>query len=407
MPVILEDQLSKPGPNPSFYAISSPSDMLRKRRLSLPELWLKDRHLKHAFSRIQELQQSELPSMVGDGPFSLLSDECVTLILSKLPISEQISTSLVCKRWYSVHGRVVDSISLLHLDFLYSGRLTSRFPNLTEVNLVQACFRSSGCSGVLLSHKLVSVHVDPDFVNDCLIGEEEFLGSDLIDEGLKMLASGCPNLRKLVLANPSEKGLGFVAEPCLALQELEIHCCKDMSLRSISCFQNLQILKLIGSIDGLYDSSVTDIGLTILAHGCRRLVKLELSGCEGSYDGIKAIGQCCEMLQELTLRAHKMEGGWLSALPYCSNLKTVKLLSCENIDPLPGPDEHLCSCLVLEELYLEQCQMQDKSSVKALFLVCESVTEISFKDCWGLDDDTFNYVTICRYEINESLSVER
>nr|POE76999.1 f-box protein [Quercus suber] len=66
---------------------------------------------------------------------------------------------------------------------------------------------------------------------------------------------------------------------------------------------------LISFVDGFFRSVVSDIRLTILAQGCRRLVRLELCGCEGSYDGIKAIGQCCQMLEELTLSDHKMDGG--------------------------------------------------------------------------------------------------
>lgn len=391
----VEEDSRNPNPNPR--------DTPRKRRGSLTELWFKDQQFKHAiFNKMHHLQQSEPPSpkivtlTLGDDFFSLLSDESLTLILSKLPISQHRSISLVCKRWLSLQGRLVRSISLLDWDFLDSGMLTTRFPCLTEVNLVPASFKSVGSSGILLSHKLVSIHIDSVFVNDALIGVEGILGSDLIDRGLKVLAAGCPNLRKLALANPGEEGLGFVAECCVTLQELEIHCCKDMSLRAISGFRNLQILKLIGSVDGLYDSGVTDIGLTILAQGCRRLVKLELRGCEGSYDGIKAIGQCCQMLEELTLCAHKMDGGWLSALSYCSNLKTLKLQSCDDIDSCPGPDEHLGSCPTLEELYLERCQVRDKESSKALFLVGESVREISFQDCWGLEDDVFRYATICR-----------
>ena len=62
---------------------------------------------------------------------------------------------------------------------------------------------------------------------------------------------------------------------------------------------------------------VSDIGLTILAHGCKRLVKLELSGCEGSYDGISAIGRCCLMLEELTFSDHRMDAGWIAGLSYC------------------------------------------------------------------------------------------
>ncbi|GKD21763.1 F-box protein-like protein, partial [Tanacetum coccineum] len=65
--------------------------------------------------------------------------------------------------------------------------------------------------------------------------------------------------------------------------------------------------KLIGYIDGLFDNVISDIGLTVLAQGCLRLLKLELGGCEGSYEGIKAIEQCCQMMEELTLCDHRLE----------------------------------------------------------------------------------------------------
>ncbi|GKB66279.1 F-box protein-like protein [Tanacetum coccineum] len=101
------------------------------------------------------------------------------------------------------------------------------------------------------------------------------------------------------------------------------------------------ILKLVGNVDGFYSSLVSDIGLTILAQGCKRLVKLELRVCEGSYDGIRAIGQCCQMLEELTFYDHKMDDGWLSGVSYCENLKSLILVSCKSIDGNPGLDGHL------------------------------------------------------------------
>lgn len=219
---------------------------------------------------------------------------------------------------------------------------------------------------------------------------------DAIDKGLRELATGFPNLRKLALIGSGAEGLSYVAQMCPTLQELELHCCTVMSLKAISVCRNLQILKLIGCIDGFYSSVVTDIELTILAQGCQRLVKLELVGCEGSYDGIKAIGHCCQMLEELTLCDHRMDGGWLSALAYCVNLKTLKLQSCKNIDLNPGTDEHLGVCSMLEELHLQQCQLKDKLSVRALLLVCKAVREINFVDCWGLNNDSFSSASVCR-----------
>ncbi|KAK6920326.1 F-box domain [Dillenia turbinata] len=327
---------------------------------------------------------------------SLLSDELLLSILSKLPISQHFTISLVCKRWLKLLGRLVRSLKLLDWDFLESGRLVYRFPNLDSVDLIHACIRSPGNSGIVVTHKFVSVHLDSLFLTGGFICSEDLLSSDLIDEGLRVVALNCPNLRKIGVVAGSELGLGFVAKECLTLQELELHCCNDQILRGISGFRNLQIVKLVGSIDGFYDSVVSDIGLTILAQGCSRLVNLELCGCEGSYDGIKAIGQCCQMLEELSLCDHRMDGGWLSALSFCGNLRTLRLQSCKNIDPSPGPDEHLGSCPTLEELHLQHCQMRNKQSVKALFLVCEAVRELCFQDCWGLEDDVFRLASIFR-----------
>lgn len=219
---------------------------------------------------------------------------------------------------------------------------------------------------------------------------------DVIDQCLDLLAQSYPNLGRLVAIGAGKNGLLSIAKECHILQELELHCCGDLSLRGISGCRNLQIVKLIGSIDGFYRSVVSDIGLTILAQGCSRLVRLELCGCEGSYDGIKAIGQCCQMLEELTFCDHRMDGGWLAALSYCGNLKSLRLQSCRSIDSSPGLDEHLGLCRTLEGLYLQRCQMRDKQAVKALFSVCRDVREIGLQDCWGLENDVFALASVCR-----------
>lgn len=277
-----------------------------------------------------------------------------------------------------------------------------RFPNLTDVDLVRACIRSPRNSGILVTCKTLSIHIDSLFSPNGFIEEGDVLRPSVVDHGLKSLAEWYPNMRRIVAIGASENGLLSIARECQTLQELEVHCCGDMALKGISACRNLQIVKLIGCIDGFYSSVISDIGLTILAQGCRRLVKLELSGCEGSYDGMKAIGQCCQMLEELTLCDHRMDGGWLAALSYCGNLKTLRLRACKSIDSSPGPDEHLGSCPTIEGLHLQRCQVRDRQGMKALFLVCETVREIVLQDCWGLADDVFSISTICRYEISLS-----
>lgn len=338
----------------------------------------------------------------------LLPDSLLLRVFQNLPDSQRKPLSLVCKRWMSLHGRLVRALTLLEWDFLESGRLILRFPNLTRIDLVHACVVRPPSCGVLLSHRVVSVPVDSQVSEDGFLENGKMLASDVVDRGLRCIAGGYPNLRKFSVVGASELGLLSLAEECCTLQELELHRCGDDTLRAISGFGNLQILKLIGTAEGLYKSWVSDMGLTILAQGCGRLVKLELSGCEGSYDGIKAIGQCCQMLEELTLSDHRLESGWLSALSYCENLKALNLQSCRWIDVYhPELEGHLgCSCPTLERLHLHKCRLRDKWSMRALYMVCGGVREFVIQDCWGLDNDILGLAAICRYLFAYSLQLD-
>ncbi|XVF08473.1 hypothetical protein REPUB_Repub07fG0006300 [Reevesia pubescens] len=378
----------------------------KKKPPSWSDIWLKKtKPLKHVVfgmqlqslaSKDKPKSQTLIPDFASIDRTLLLSDELLLKILIKLPLSQRNTNSLVCKRWLYLQGRLVRSLKILDWDFLVSGRLITRFPNLTHVDLLNGCLFSQRNSRILLTHRMVSMHMSSGFCSNWELLEENLLPVEVVDRGLQTLANGCPNLRKLVLLNASELGLLTLAEECLTLQELELHKCNDNVLRGIAACENLQILKLVGNVDPLYSSMVSDIGLTILAQGCKRLVKLELSGCEGSFDGIKAIGQCCLMLEELTICDHRMDDGWLSGLSYCENLKTLKLLSCKRIDLCPGPSEYLGFCPALERLHLQKCQLRSKKSVRALFRVCEAVREVVVQDCWGLDNDMFSFASVCR-----------
>lgn len=414
-----------PGTN-SKTSTTNPNLVLsdETRVVSLADVWLKDQDLRHVFMKMQlkslSASASASPSPC-DSPkerfhsktglrslpphppavdsTSLISDELLLRIFSKLPVSQHLSNSLVCKRWLYLHGRLVQSLKLLDWSFIVSGRVFTRFPNLNDIDLLRACLRSPRGSGIVVSNNnSLTLHVEEtrlSLENGFFIDQNQDVFP--VDEGLELLSKKYPNLRRLAVLGASEVGISRVADECRILQELELHCCGDLSLKGISGCQNLQVVKLIGSVDGFYNSTVSDIGLTILAQGCRRLVKLELCGCEGSYDGIKAIGQCCQMLEELSLSDHRMDGGWLAALSFCSNLKTLRLQSCKGIDSSPGPQEHLGSCVALEELHLQRCHMKDRDGVEALFLVCAHVREIVLQNCWGLEDEVFALASVCRY----------
>lgn len=163
-------------------------------------------------------QPNKNKTLILDHP-NHLTDEILLQILSKLPQTHKNSNFLVSKQWLNLQGRLVRSVKVLDWDFLVSGRLFTRFPNLVHVDLVNVCFISPRNPCTLLSHDVGSFHVDLDFVNGglCVFSAEE------IDLGLKILANGYPNLRKLAVVNASEMGLLSIGEECLILQELELY----------------------------------------------------------------------------------------------------------------------------------------------------------------------------------------
>lgn len=389
--------------SPDRHLSKSKDPFLLRNSPSFPDLWfystkpLKPRHHVLLNMHFTSPPVCPRPLTLETGPTSLLSDTLLLHIFSLLPLSQHNPNSLVCRRWLFLFGRLRRALKLLDWQFLLSGRLAARFPNLTHIDLVSVCAEFSTGSCVVLTHRLLSLPMDPaNLPLTHFLHDENFLRPYSIDNGLRMLARGCHNLRKLALFSPTDAGFSSFAINCPTIHELELHRCTDLSLSPLSAFPNLQNLRLVAAVDGVYNSVVSDIGLTILAHGCKQLVKLELCGCEGSYDGIKAIGKCCLMLEELTISNHRMDGGWIGGLTFCGNLKTLRLVGCKRIDPVPGAAEDLGPLPSLERLQLQQCQMRDKQSVGALFTVCEAVKEIIFHDCWGLDNGIFSIAAICR-----------
>uniref|UniRef100_M8CKZ8 F-box protein n=1 Tax=Aegilops tauschii TaxID=37682 RepID=M8CKZ8_AEGTA len=262
--------------------------------------------------------------------------------------------------WMRLSGRLRRRLAVRDWAFV-THRLPYRFPDLAVLDLFPASIAAPAApsrASPVLTCGAVSLTLDPGA--DPPLGACRFLADDVLDRGLAVVAARFPNLRRLSATAASESaGLMDIAGGCATLQELELHRCTDLALRPVSAFAHLQILRIVAASSPLYgtseDGGVTDIGLTILAHGCKRLVKLELVGCEGSYDGIAAVGRCCAMLEELTIAEHRMDGGWLAALAFCGNLKTLRLQGCARIDDDPGPAEHLGACLTLESLQLHRC----------------------------------------------------
>src|SRR5690606_2698319 len=131
-----------------------------------------------------------------------LPDSLLLRILQKLPDSQNNDVSLVCTRCLNLQGRRLRTLKLPDWDFLLSGRVTSRFPELTSINLPTARLSPPRNSATHLWHTSNSLHVSSVSSN----GEENLLPGEVIEEGLRVLGRGSRDLLKLKVIIATELG---------------------------------------------------------------------------------------------------------------------------------------------------------------------------------------------------------
>ena len=243
-----------------------------------------------------------------------LPDALLLRVLACLPEPHLTgAASLVCRRWTRLAGRLRRRLAVRDWGFV-AHRLPYRFPDLADLDLFPASIAAPTAAAPHAAAPLLTcgaLSLTLDTSADPPLGACRFLDDDALDRGLAAVAASFPNLRRLSATAAAESGgLMAIAGGCLTLQELELHRCTDLALRPVSAFAHLQILRIVAASPALYGTGegggVTDIGLTILAHGCKRPVKLELLGCEG--DGIAAVGRCCAMLEERAHHRQRQDG---------------------------------------------------------------------------------------------------
>ncbi|XP_043717671.1 pentatricopeptide repeat-containing protein At5g18950-like [Telopea speciosissima] len=129
------------------------------------------------------------------------------------------------------------------LGFPHLNRLLLRFPNLTDVDLV---------------------HLDSDISPCEFVPEKNLLPPASIDGRLRVVAQGCPNLRKLVLNAATESGMSSVAEetrprweqtllsdfPSLSHSMFDPNCVGEIIKRQNNAFLSFRFFQWVSSQPG-------------------------------------------------------------------------------------------------------------------------------------------------------------
>ncbi|CAM8902992.1 unnamed protein product [Rhodiola kirilowii] len=163
--------------------------------------------------------------------------------------------------------------------------------------------------------------------------------------------------------------------------ELETYCLSDVGLTYVGeGFKKLEKLSLI------WCSNVSSVGLISLAERCRALKYLDLQGCYVGDPGIAAVGACCKQFEEINLRFCEglSDAGVIELVKGCSDtLKVIGIAACAKITDvsLNAVGSH---CQKLETLSLDSEFIHNEGVLavargcpllKVLKLQCVNVTD--------------------------------
>lgn len=371
-----------------------------------------------------------------------LPEECLVLIFERLDCSyHRKSFGLTCRRWLHIESigrrtlqfecsfnqhsissstKTSDSMYAFHVD-----KLLTRFQQLQSLFL-------TGCTGLpdsgltqLQYHgwKLQKLYLDCCFC--------------ISDNGLALVAIGCPNLRVLSLyrCNITDVGLETLAKSCTTLKALNLSHCSlisDNGLKAISlnCRQlqavrisfcqringmgfsdcssvlayleadfcklkpegmveivsggGLEYMDVSGLHQGFYGNGLMAIGA---GYG-RRLKVLNCRMCRSiSDESVVAIAKGCPSLREWSLaRCHEIRiPGWESIGLNCNNLMTLHVNGCRNLCDR-GLVAMRDGCRQLSVLHMNRCQGVTPTAME-LFKCLRGDVEIKYDEIMFIGPD--------------------
>ncbi|GAB2229692.1 hypothetical protein Drorol1_Dr00013943 [Drosera rotundifolia] len=279
---------------------------------------------------------------------SLLCDELLIEIFTRIPTSKSPKLSLVSKRWLHLHRISTTSLSLsLH-----------RFPSLSSL-LLRFPFLSS-----------LSVTSPPQRVP--------------FDEALIAVSRSCnPNLRALrFLAGPVTSGsLISMSKSMTLLVSLTVCVSRPLNfiwVRDLLCLKELNLVISGDGVDG-----VREIG--------------EIEGfSEVGFEGIE-MGLRIESLSVSGIAWGDVGMGWLWR--NCKKLRMLKLKSCEGFGDGEGLDSSFSECVKgLREVELRTCRMIVDNVLEILAENCDHLDSLLVYD-GGSKDGFIRFITRCRSNV--------
>ncbi|VAH90963.1 unnamed protein product [Triticum turgidum subsp. durum] len=319
--------------------------------------------------------------------------------------------ALVCRRWRRLDRATRRSAKLpasgVHADEVV-GLFVERFPALADVSIDERLSADAAVVSAPASrsrrHVISSIPSGsrsrmsrvPRFAGILFpLPSEQTPSADgiesfcLTDVGLTSLARGCKGLEKLSLvwcSAISSSGLVRVAENCKKLASLDIQACYigDPGLVAIG-----EGCNLLNNLSLRFVEGATDEGLIGLIKSCgQSLLSLELV----KNEGVISIAKGCHFLKNLKLQCIGAGDEALEAIGSCCSL--LEILSLNNFERFT--DRSLSSiakgCKNLTDLVLNDCLLLTDRSLEFVARSCKKIARLKINGCQNMETAALEHI---------------
>ncbi|XP_059428263.1 F-box/LRR-repeat protein 3 isoform X1 [Corylus avellana] len=347
------------GPNPldrksfslvcgSFYAIEA-----RHRRTLKP---LRTEHLPKVLTRYQNVTHMDLSlcPRVTDRSLGVIAGACAST-LSSIDLSRS--------KFFSGAGLL---------------SLTVRCANLVELDLSNATELRDGAAATVAEAK----NLERLWMGRCKL---------VTDMGVGCIAVGCRKLKLLSLkwcVGVGDLGVGLVAVKCKDIRTLDLSYLPitDKCLPSILNLQYLEDLVLEGCF-GIDDNS-----LAVLKHGCKSLKKLDMSSCQNvTHVGLSSVFSCTRCLEQLTLAY-----GSSVTFDLADSLNKLRMLQSIKLDGCSVTCAGLRAigdwCGSLRELSLSKCSGVTDGGLSYLVIKQKDLRKLDITCCRKITDVSISHI---------------
>ncbi|KAF5446625.1 hypothetical protein F2P56_032235 [Juglans regia] len=177
---------------------------------------------------------------------------------------------------------------------------------------------------------------------------------NITDDGLTHVANGCPKLKELDLYRSSgitDAGIAAIAHGCPTLEMINIAYNDKITDRSLISLSKCLMLKAL-EIRGCH--SVSSVGLSAIAMGCRQLMVLDIKKCVNINDnGMIPLAQFSQNLKEINLSYCSVTDVGLLALASINQLQNMTILHLVGLTP-NGLAAGLLACQGLTKVKLHK-----------------------------------------------------